>query len=66
MTMMMQGVPPSLASLPHDHSLNSVIQQVHHGTRMMMMRSYRMPPFPYFTDDEIAAAYLYLSAYPPE
>ncbi len=67
MTMMMQGTPPSLASLPRDHSRNSVIQQVHYGTRMMMMMpGYRMPPFPYFTDDEIAAAYLYLWAYPPK
>ncbi len=63
---MMRGIIPSLASLPADYSLSSVREQVHYGTRMMMMMSAnRMPPFPYFTDPEIAAAYLYLQAYPP-
>ncbi len=66
MMIMMRGIIPSLASLPDDHSLEGVIRQVQYGTRMMMMmRGNRMPPFPYFTDEEIAAAYLYLQAYPP-
>ncbi len=67
MAIMMRGIIPSLASLPEYQSLDSVIQQVQYGTRMMMMMtSNRMPPFPYFTDEEIAAAYLYLSAYPAQ
>jgi mono/diheme cytochrome c family protein len=66
MAIMMQGIIPSLASLPEYQSLSEVTRQVHYGTRMMMMmRSNRMPPFPYFTEQEIAAAYLYLEAYPP-
>jgi mono/diheme cytochrome c family protein len=66
MMTMMRGIIPSLASLPGDHSLEEVIRQVQYGTRMMMMmRGNRMPPFPYFTDEETAAAYLYLQAYPP-
>lgn len=65
MMAMMSGIPPSLASLPYDYSLNRVMRQVHYGGRRMMMRGNRMPPFPYFTDEEIAAAYLYLEAYSP-
>ncbi len=65
MTIMMREIIPSLASLPEYQSLDGVIQQVHYGTRMMMMSQNRMPPFPYFTDEEIAAAYLYLRAYSP-
>ncbi len=68
MTIMMRGIIPSLASLPIDHSADEVMEQVHYGTRMMMMMmrgGNRMPPFPYFTDEEIAAAYLYLQSSPP-
>ncbi len=67
MTIMMRGIIPSLASLPDDHSLGSFMDQVHYGTMgMMMMSGNRMPPLPFFTDQEIAAAYLYLLAYPPQ
>ncbi len=66
MMMMMRGITPSLASLPDDYSLDSVIEQVHYGTRMMMMSGNRMPPFPYFTTPEIVAVYDYLQAYPPQ
>lgn len=65
MMMMMRGITPSLASFPYDYSLGQVVRQVHFGTRMMMMGGNRMPPLPYFTEPEIAAAYLYLQAYPP-
>ncbi len=66
MTIMMRGIVPSLASMPEYQSLDAVVQQVHYGTRMMMMMGgNRMPPFPYFTDQEISAAYLYLQAYSP-
>lgn len=72
MQVMMRGIVPSLATLPYDHSLDAVLDQVHNGTRsgmgmgMMMMRGNRMPALPYFTDPEITAAYLYLEAYPPQ
>lgn len=65
---MMRGIIPSLASLPQDHSLSSLANQVRGGSSgmMMMMRGPQMPPYPYFTQDEIAAAYFYLEAYPPK
>ncbi len=65
---MMRGVIPSLASLTEEHSLSSLTNQVRYGSSGMMMRMMggsQMPPFPYFTDEEIAAAYFYLQAYPP-
>jgi len=63
---MMRGVIPSLASLPREQSLSSVIQQVQYGSsRMMMMHGQRMFAFSYVTDQEIAAAYFYLEAYSP-
>ncbi len=66
MMIMMRGMIPSLASLPEYQSLDEVLRQVHYGSRMMMMMGgSRMPPLPYFTDQEIAAAYFYLRAYPP-
>lgn len=71
MMAMMRGIIPSLASLPDDHSLESVLDQVHNGSMGMgmgmgmMMRGNRMPALPFFTDPEVTAAYLYLEAYPP-
>jgi len=64
---MMQGIIPSLASLPQQLSLSAVERQVHYGSArmMMMMGSAGMPAFPYLTDDEVAAAYFYLAAYVP-
>lgn len=67
--MMMQGTVPSLASLPQDHSLGSVERQVQYGSSGMMRRMMggeTMPTFPYFTEEEIAAAYFYLVEYPPQ
>lgn len=65
---MMRGITPSLASLPKQQSLRSVTYQVQNGSSgmMTMMGGPRMPSFPYFTDDEIAAAYFYLEEYPPK
>ena len=59
------------ASLSVAHSLSSVERQVQHGsspmTRMMtMMGGDAMPAYPYFTEEEIAAAYYYLVEYPPQ
>jgi mono/diheme cytochrome c family protein len=67
--MMMRGIIPSLASIPKDHSLSSVQQQVRYGSSGMMgmmMAGERMPAYPYFTDEEVAAGYFFLAEYPPQ
>lgn len=66
--MMMSGLIPSLASMPREQSLDAVVRQVRYGSSgmMAMMGGPRMPAFPYLTDEEIAAAYLYLAYVPPE
>jgi mono/diheme cytochrome c family protein len=63
----MRGIIPSLASFPYEQSIQSVVRQVEFGTMrmMMMMSGQRMPAFPYLTEDEAAAAYLYLVRYQP-
>lgn len=63
---MMQGIIPSLASMPSEQSLSSVIRQVQYGSSgmMLMMGGEKMPPFPHLTEEE-AAAYFYLVPYPP-
>ena len=65
---MMRGLIPSLASMPEEHSLSSFTLQVANGSSgmMMMMGWPRMPAFPYFTEEEIAAAYFYIEGYPPK
>lgn len=66
---MMRGVIPSLESMTQEHSLSSLTNQVRYGSSgmmMMMMGGSQMPAFRYFTDEEIAAAYFYLQAYPPQ
>ena len=64
---MMSGIIPSLASLPQQQSLSSVIQVVQYGSprMMMMMRGDQMPALPYLTEKEVTAAYFYLLKYPP-
>ncbi len=68
---MMRGTIPSLASFPEQYSIQQVIRHVKMGSsgmmcRMMwMMGGETMPAFPYITEEEIAAAYLYLVEYPP-
>jgi mono/diheme cytochrome c family protein len=63
---MMQGNIPSLASFPWEQSMPSLVRQVELGTvPMMMMGGQRMPAYPYITEDEAAASYLYLLRYPP-
>jgi mono/diheme cytochrome c family protein len=67
--MMMRGVIPSLASFPEEKSPDDLIRKVRYGastTMGMMMGGARMPIFPYLTDEEVVAAYLYLEAYPPK
>ncbi len=64
---MMQSNIPSLASFPWEQSIQSLVRQVEYGTTGMMMRmgGQKMPAYPYVTEDESAAAYLYLVRYPP-
>lgn len=79
MTMYMRGVIPSLASLPEQRSPEAVVAKVREGRAAMMgggmgmmgggmgmMRHKgRMPVFPYLTEEEVVAAYLYLLEVPP-
>ncbi len=57
---MMQGIIPSLASLPKEHSLSGVVHQVRYGSCGMIKLTGGevMPAYPYFSEDEIAAVYL--------
>jgi mono/diheme cytochrome c family protein len=57
---MAQGIIPSLGSIPRDHSLSGVVHQVQYGSSgmMKMVGAEVMPAYPYFTQEEIAAAYL--------
>ncbi len=74
MMMYMRGVIPALASLP-EVSPSAMLGKVRQGGMMpgggmmgrggMMSRMSRMPVFSYLTDEEVLAAYLYLSEYPP-
>jgi len=67
--MMMAGLVPALANLPTQMSLDGVVHKVRHGwTSMVGMATpaSRMPIFAYLTDEEAAAAYLYLAYLPPQ
>ncbi len=57
-----KGAIPPLASIPQQQSVTAVVHQVAHGSsiKIKMMGGPVMPAFPYFTNDEIAAAYLVL------
>ena len=57
--MMMHGTIPSLASISSDRSLSGIVHQVHYGSSgmMRMMGGDVMPAYPYFSEEEIAAAY---------
>lgn len=56
---LMQGKVPSLASLPQEHSLSGVVHQVQYGScgSTKLMGSDTMPSYPYFSEEEIAAAF---------
>jgi hypothetical protein len=64
---MMSGIIPSPASFPEQESIQNVVRQVEMGSSGMMgmMGGQTMPAFPYLTEEEVAAAYLYLAQYPP-
>ena len=54
-----QGSIPSLVSIPRDHSISGIVHQVQYGscTAMKLTGGDVMPAYPYFTEEEIAAAY---------
>ena len=55
---------PSLATLVESRTLPQVIAKVHTGSIAGERRG-EMPQFPYLSDEEIGAAYVYLIRYPP-
>jgi mono/diheme cytochrome c family protein len=68
---MLEGAIPSLASLMADQSIADFVNKVERGAPAVMgtppvPHRGRMPVFYYLTDNEIAAAYKYLYAYPPK
>jgi len=67
--MMMAGLVPALGNLPEQMSLDGVVHKVRHGWTSMagMARpASRMPIFAYLSDEEVAAAYLYVAYLPPQ
>ncbi len=67
---LLHNVLPSLASLPQRKTIFEVMHKVRQGAPVEMgplrqLSGGRMPVFAYLTDDEVAAAYLYLIIYPP-
>jgi mono/diheme cytochrome c family protein len=67
---LLRNVLPSLASFPREKTIFFVMQKVRQGAPVAMgplheVSGGRMPVFSYLTDDEVAAAYLYLIIYPP-
>jgi mono/diheme cytochrome c family protein len=65
--MMVGGRMPALANIPEQMSLEAVVHKVRHGWTAVagLKQTARMPLFSYMTDEEVAAAYLYLAYYPP-
>jgi mono/diheme cytochrome c family protein len=67
--LMMAGLIPALVNLPEQMSLEAVVFKVRHGWNAMAGASQklsRMPVSPYLSDEEVAAAYLYLAYLPPQ
>jgi mono/diheme cytochrome c family protein len=67
---LLRNVLPSLESIPRTKTIYQTIHKVRVGDRVEMgplhlLSAGRMPVFYYLTDDEVAAAYLYLIVYPP-
>jgi mono/diheme cytochrome c family protein len=68
---MLEGAIPSLASVMADKSIADFVNKVERGAPAVMgeppvPHRGRMPVFYYLTDNQIAAAYKYLHAYPPK
>jgi mono/diheme cytochrome c family protein len=67
-TAMMAGLIPALVNIPQQMSLEAVVHKVRHGWSAMAGLGHqlsRMPVYPYLSDEEVAAAYLYLAYLPP-
>ncbi len=67
---LLRNVLPSLANFPREKTIFFVMQKVRQGAPVAVgplreVSGGRMPVFSYLTDDEVAAAYLYLIIYPP-
>jgi mono/diheme cytochrome c family protein len=67
---LLKNALPSLASFPREKTIFDVLKKVRQGAPIAMgplheVSGGRMPVFSYLTDDEVAAAYLYLIIYPP-
>lgn len=56
---------PSLAVIVETKSMPDVIRKVHTGSPTAESRG-EMPLFPYLSDEELGAAYVYLLSYPPD
>lgn len=68
---MLEGAIPSLASLMSDKAIVDFVNKAERGAPTVMgeppaPHRGRMPVFYYLTDNELAAAYKYLHAYPPK
>ncbi len=61
------GLIPSLASIPRQSSIADVVNKVRHGAPSPALVGARgeMPVLSYLTEQEVEAAYIYLTAYPP-
>jgi mono/diheme cytochrome c family protein len=57
---------PALASFPRDYSVQEFVRKVRFGSPEQEGRRGRMPLYRYLSDEELTAAYFYLTAYPPE
>jgi mono/diheme cytochrome c family protein len=56
---------PSLTAMVETKSMPDVIRKVHTGSPSAESRG-EMPLFPYLSDEELGAAYVYLVSYPPQ
>ncbi len=70
-TTVLNDIIPALASMPHQKTFYQFVQKVREGTPIPLsaggvMSRGRMPVFGYLTESEAAAAYSYLSIYPPK
>lgn len=70
-TTVLSGIIPPLSSMPHQKTFSEFVQKVREGTPIALgsgdvSSRGRMPVFNYLTEREAAAAYSYLSLYPPK
>jgi mono/diheme cytochrome c family protein len=70
-TTVLNDIIPALASMPHEKTFYQFVQKVREGAPIPLsaggvMSRGRMPVFNYLNESEVAAAYSYLSIYPPK